>query len=87
MTHENREFMSYTFLKDIRTNDKSRASFNDLTRRTFNFENWYRLGHWGEMYIPHALLDADKVISNVSVNIMQFDVGGQQKPISSWVRL
>lgn len=41
--------------------------------------NKRRAGHWGEMYIPHVLCDGDKVISNVSVNLMQFDVQGVKK--------
>ncbi|MDE7433077.1 MAG: GNAT family N-acetyltransferase [Lachnospiraceae bacterium] len=73
--------MKYRYSKAVRDNDVLRQSFNELTRQTFyfDFSDWYRKGHWGDMYIPHVLLDGDKVISNVSVNRMQFDVQGTEK--------
>lgn len=73
--------MNYQYNTKVKENDNLRASFNALTQKTFwfNFENWYEAGHWGDFYIPHVLLDGEKVISNVSVNLMQFDVGGVKK--------
>ncbi len=73
--------MRYTFSKEVRTNDTLRESFNALTQKTFyfNFEGWYAAGHWGDLYVPHVLCDKDKVISNVSVNWMVFDVEGKKK--------
>ena len=73
--------MKYQFSKAVRDNDMLRASFNALTRQTFgfDFEDWYASGHWGDWYIPNVLLDGDKVVSNVSVNLIQFDVQGTKK--------
>ena len=53
-------------------------SFNELTRNTFGFDftGWYAAGHFSDMYVPHVVLDKEKVVSNVSVNCMQFDMGG-----------
>jgi len=53
-------------------------SFNELTRNTFGFDftGWHAAGHFSNMYVPHVLLDKEKVVSNVSVNRMQFDMGG-----------
>ena len=53
-------------------------SFNELTQNTFGFDfvNWHAEGHFSEMYVPHVIMDGEKVVSNVSVNRMQFDVGG-----------
>lgn len=53
-------------------------SFNELTRNTFGFDfvKWHEAGHFGDMYVPHVIMDGEKVVSNVSVNQMQFDVGG-----------
>ena len=53
-------------------------SFNELTRNTFGFDftGWHASGHFGDMYVPHVLTDEGKVVSNVSVNRMQFDMGG-----------
>lgn len=72
---------SFQYKIGIKHHDTLRASFNALTSRTFgfDFEDWYRSGHWGKWYIPHVLLDGDEVISNVSVNLMQFDLNGTTK--------
>ncbi|MBU3210545.1 GNAT family N-acetyltransferase [Clostridium algidicarnis] len=58
-----------------------RNSFNSLTEKTygFNFKQWYEDGYWKEKYIPYSLLDGDKVVSNVSVNIIDFLILGEQK--------
>ena len=71
--------MNYKFCADVKDNNTLRASFNELVQRTFgfNFILWYEKGHWGNDYIPHVLVDNDgKVISNVSVNFMKFDMDG-----------
>ncbi|MVX65695.1 GNAT family N-acetyltransferase [Clostridium chromiireducens] len=61
--------------------DIYRRSFNALTEKTFgfNFEKWYQDGYWKNQYIPYSLMDGDKVVSNVSVNIMNFEVYGKTK--------
>lgn len=73
--------MKYNFCKEVRDNEILRESFNELTRQTFGFDfvGWHEAGQWGDFYIPHVLLDGEKVISNVSVNIMQFDMQGAKK--------
>lgn len=73
--------MKYKFCNKVRENDILRESFNELTRQTFGFDfvGWYEAGQWGDFYIPHVLLDGEKVVSNVSVNIMQFDLQGVKK--------
>lgn len=73
--------MKYKYSAAVRENEGLRRSFNELTQQTFGFDftDWYAAGHWGEMYIPHVLLDGDRVISNVSVNLMQFDLCGVRK--------
>lgn len=62
----------------IRQNDALRASFNALAQKTFglDFSPWYAAGGWGADYIPHVLLDGERVVSNVSVNWMQFALHG-----------
>lgn len=74
----NGEYQYFTTVKD---NDTVRGSFNELTQKTFGFDfaDWYEAGHWGERYIPHVLLAKGKVISNVSVNLMRFDICGVKK--------
>ncbi|SHJ15925.1 GNAT family N-acetyltransferase [Desulfosporosinus lacus] len=58
-----------------------RKSLNDLTQKIFgfDFEQWYQDGYWKNQYIPYSLLDGDKIVSNVSVNIMNFRVYGEEK--------
>lgn len=66
---------------DVRNNDSLRASFNELTRNTFEFDftDWYARGHWQEKYIPNVIVDGDKVVSNISVNLMQFEIDGESR--------
>lgn len=58
-----------------------RNSFNSLTEKTygFNFEQWYEDGYWGHKYVPYSLLDGDKVVSNVSISVIDFLILGEQK--------
>lgn len=67
--------------KIYRDDAKLLKSFNALTRDTFgfDFESWHAAGHFGDCYVPHAVTDAGKVVSNVSVNRMQFDRGGNMR--------
>lgn len=75
MTHAMHPF---TFVKDYKSNAALRASFNALTRKTygFDFENWYVQGYWPDNYKPYSLLDGEKVIANVSVNLIDFTIDG-----------
>ncbi len=71
------------FVKNYRHDDALRASFNALAEKTFglNFENWYRLGCWGDNYIPYSLVEGGRVIANVSVNRTDLVMGGGRKKI------
>ena len=71
----------YHLMKGNPENVQYRASFNALTEKTFgfNFELWYQSGYWKNQYLPYSLLDGGKVVSNVSVNVMDFDFLGQSK--------
>ncbi|MCT4544464.1 MAG: GNAT family N-acetyltransferase [Vallitalea sp.] len=71
----------YGYAVNFKDNKEIRTSFNSLTRKTygFDFEEWYQNGYWKDKYIPYALLDGEKVISNVSVNIIDFLVMGEKK--------
>lgn len=73
--------MKYTYMKAYKDNDKMRKSLNELTEKTFcfNFENWYSNGFWGEKFIPHSLVDGDKIIAHVSASLMDFDLDGTEK--------
>lgn len=73
--------MKYTFVKDYKDDHILRKSLNELTESTFNFnfEEWYANGFWKEKYIPYSLADGDKIVANVSVNLMDFDLEGTEK--------
>lgn len=73
--------MKYTYITDYKDNDNLRKSFNELTERTygFNFEEWYLDGFWKDKYIPYSIVHNEKVIANVSVNIMNFNMDGIEK--------
>ena len=70
-----------TIVKHYRDNAGLRASFNALAEQTFglNFENWYRLGYWGDDYDPYSVLEDGKIVANVSVNRTDMVIGGQRR--------
>lgn len=71
----------YKFVIGNGKDDKYRAGINALTQKTFgfSFENWYQEGFWKNQYIPYSLMDGDKVVSNVSVNLMDLEIFGERK--------
>lgn len=72
---------NYKFIIGTGKDDNYRMSFNALAEKTFgfSFEQWYKDGYWKDQYIPYSLMDGDVVISNVSVNIIDFEVFGKSK--------
>lgn len=71
--------MSYKFIKLDRTNEEMRRSFCELSIKTFglDFEDWYQNGYWKENYLPYVCVKDDKVVANVSVNPMEFNMAGK----------
>lgn len=69
------------FTKDYKNNEPLRKSFFELAANTFglNFENWYQKGFWSERYIPFSFVEGEKVIANVSVNILELIIHGEKK--------
>lgn len=67
--------------KSIRDNATRRRSFNALAEQTFglSFEGWYQAGYWTDQYIPYALLDGERVVANVSVNLISTEWQGRPK--------
>lgn len=45
----------YAFIKDYKSNDLYRKSYNSLTKKIygFDFEQWFQTGYWGNGYIPY----------------------------------
>jgi GNAT superfamily N-acetyltransferase len=73
--------MKYTYVTNYKNNDELRHSFNKLVEKSFyfNFDEWFNNGFWGEKYIPCSLINGKKVIANVSVNLMDFNMDGVEK--------
>ncbi|WP_289355280.1 GNAT family N-acetyltransferase [Paenibacillus sp. S-12] len=67
------------FIKDYKDIDKYRVSFNELAQRSFGiqFEDWYQRGCWNDRYICYSYADGDRVIANVSVNVMDIIVNNE----------
>ncbi|MDW3196552.1 MAG: GNAT family N-acetyltransferase [Cytophagales bacterium] len=72
---------SYHFIKDFKHDEVLRKSFNSMTETHFGFslEDWYQSGYWGDYYVPYALIDGKEVVSNVSINRLEFVINGQAK--------
>lgn len=68
-------------IKNYRNDPVLRKSFNELAGKTFDidFEDWYQNGYWGENYDPYSIVMDGKVVSNVSVNHMEFLWHGERK--------
>lgn len=68
-------------VKDYMRDDTMRHALNELTARTFgfDFESWVMNGYFEGDYIPYSFEEDGKVISNVSVNLMKFQVNEKQK--------
>lgn len=73
--------ITYGFAKDFKHNPEIRRSFNKLTQVIFGFnlENWYRNGFWGNYYCPYSILYNNEVISNVSINKIEFEIENKKK--------
>lgn len=71
--------MEYKIIKNYRNNDYLRNSFNNLSNITFglDFECWYQNGYWNDNYIPYSIFLDGKIVSNVSVNIIDCLVGNK----------
>ena len=71
----------YILLIGYQKHKQYRDAFNKLAESIFpiSFEEWFQAGYWNEKYIPYTLFDGDKAVANISVNIMDFNVFGEQK--------
>ncbi len=58
-----------------------RDSFNGLANQVFgiSFDSWFENGYWTNKYIPYSFINEGKVISNVSVNVIDLLVNGEEK--------
>lgn len=70
--------MNYKIISHYQSNDSLRRSFNELAEKTFglSFETWYKNGFWRDKYIPYSILSENKIIANVSVNLIDCHIKG-----------
>lgn len=68
------------FIKNYKTNDALRLSFDALAKSTFgiSFEAWYQDGCWNDRYIPYSFEDQGRIIANASANKMTLIIEGQE---------
>lgn len=73
--------MPWRIEKNIRENVPLRESFMELAVKTFSldFHSWWEKGFWGERYIPYVMTDGSKVVSNISVNVMDMNWDGEER--------
>ncbi|MGH4119342.1 GNAT family N-acetyltransferase [Clostridium sp.] len=71
----------YTIISDYMDNEKYRLSFNKLSMDIFasNPEKWYEKNLYYNKCIFYSYIYDDKVVANISVNIMDLIVDGHKK--------
>lgn len=73
--------MSYRLVRQVRDDPLLRKSFMELALEVFDlsFEEWYQNGNWSGSYLPYAMVEGNRVIANVSVNLMDFLWEGERR--------
>ena len=73
--------IEYIYNTEVKENTNIRLSFDELSKKTFglSFKKWYQGGYWKDTYIPHVLIHNDKVVANISINIIDVGIQGQLK--------
>ena len=71
----------YKLISHYKHDKVLRGSFNALTQKVydFDFEKWYTSGYWADNCILYSLLDNVKVISHITVTVIDFIVLGKKK--------
>ncbi|CAM4389891.1 GNAT family N-acetyltransferase [Paenibacillus typhae] len=66
------------FVTDYKKEDQLRTSFFALAADTFGLEleSWYQEGFWDGRYIPFSYADGDRIVANVSVNLLDLVIDG-----------
>ena len=75
------EEMEFELIYNYKDDSKLRKSFNDLSREIFgiDFEEWYEKGFWEDRYECFSIKAGDRIVSNASVNKLDFIVDGERK--------
>lgn len=72
---------NYKLIANYKHNSELRNSFNALTQQVyqFDFEKWYDSGYWGDNCLLYSLLADDKIVSHITVSVIDFMVLGERK--------
>ena len=72
---------NYTFISNYKHDSELRSRFNALTQQIyhFDFEKWYNSGYWGDNCLLYSLLDNNKMVSHITVSVIDFIVLGERK--------
>lgn len=65
---------------DCHDNPVHRALFYDFIGRVYpglDFKTWYDKGFWPDEYIPHAIIDKNLIVANVSITKMKLLIDGR----------
>ena len=73
---------TYEFCDQIQTRAYERDSYEALCSEVFpglTFKNWFEAGFWdGNLFNPHVLKDGDNIVSAISVNKMNIQIGNEK---------
>ena len=71
----------YGYVVDFKNDERFRKSLNSLTKKVyhFDFEGWYKIGHWSDRLIPYSLSKGNNIVSNIFVNVIDFLVKGEKR--------
>lgn len=72
--------MKSELVYNYKENETLRKSFNELSQITFgiNFEEWYQKKLWNDKYECYSIKIGEKIVSNASVNKLQFIINGEK---------
>ncbi len=71
----------YDIIENYRDDDNLRRMFLDFVPKVFgglDFEPWYNKGFWFDQYIPFSIIQNNRIVSNVSVTVMNILLDGKE---------
>lgn len=71
----------YQYCTNYKNDENLRNSFYSLTRRIWNFDfkKWYNSGYWEDNCLLYSLLDGNKMVSHITVSVIDFIVLDENK--------
>lgn len=71
----------YNYITNYKHDEKLRNDLHILTRKIwgFDFEKWYNSGYWGDNCLLYSLSDGHKIVSHITVSVIDFIVLGEKK--------